>query len=80
MGYATRLRLTRLWLGLLQGVHIRATWAALGLYKNFEFFFCRLSVALVPLRLQMEGNRPKGIAVALMAPVDLAVISLGALS
>ena len=22
--------------GLLQGVHIRATWAALGLYKKFE--------------------------------------------
>ena len=29
--------------------------------------------------LQMEGNRPKGIAVALMAPVDLAAITLGAL-
>ena len=41
---------------------------------------CQLSVGLVPLILQMEGNRPKGIAVALMAPVGLAVTSLGALS
>ena len=46
----------------------------------FLFFFCQLSVGLVPLILQMEGNRPKGITVALMAPVGLAVTSLGALS
>ena len=43
-------------------------------------FFCQLSVVLVPLGLQMEGNRPKGITVALIAPVGVAVTSLGALS
>ena len=42
------------------------------------WFFCQLSVGLVPLVLQTEGNCPKGITAALMAPVDLAVISLGA--
>ena len=48
--------------------------------RGVFFFFCQLSVGLVPLILQMEGNRPKGITVALMAPVGLAVTSLGALS
>ena len=44
------------------------------------FFFCQLSVVLVPLRLQMEDNRPKGIAAVLKAPVGLAGGSLGPLS
>ena len=48
--------------------------------EDLSLFFRQLSVGLVPLILQMEGNRPKGITVALMAPVGLAVTSLGALS
>ena len=44
------------------------------------FFFCQLSVGLVPLILQMEGNRPKGITAVLKAPVGLAGGSLGPLS
>ena len=43
-------------------------------------FFCQSSVVLVPLRFQMEGNRPKGITAVLKAPVGLAGGSLGPLS
>ena len=48
--------------------------------KTKNVFFCQLSVVLVPLRLQMEGNRPKGITAVLKAPVGLAGGSLGPLS
>ena len=37
------------------------------------FFFCQLSVVLVPLRLLLEGNRPRGITAALRVPVVVAV-------